>query len=231
MQATSVLEVAPPDPSGDTLHGNLPIKDLSVLMGGAAETRPGMVVVLDASPTLAIRVGRIREVQDTAAAPWLQLPRKLLPLTTPMVRGALLHQGELFLELDADHIGQGLTPPRPLTMVELRADVPDRALTFESHGREWGVPLGAVSQVVPHGANLCRLPRSDSALVGVLAHGGHLLPVYRVLEGPGLLVEPLLVLLDVNGEGLAVTAQRAIGVRDKSQLKEHPVLDLLHMFS
>lgn len=226
-----MLEVAPPDANGDTIHGNLQLKDLSVLMGGAPETRPGMAVVLDASPTLAIRVAKVREVQDTAAAPWLQLPRKLLPLTTPMVRGALLHQGELFLELDADHIGRGLAAPRPLNTFELRADLPDKALTFESHGKEWGVPLAAVSQVVPHGKNLCRLPRSDSALLGVLAHAGHLLPVYRVEEGPALPLEPLLVLLEVNGEGMAVTAQRAIGVRDRVQLAAHPVLDLLHMFS
>lgn len=225
------MEVAPPDASGDTLHGNLQLKDLSVLMGGEPETRPGMAVVLDASPTLAIRVSRIRDVQDTASVPWLQLPRRLLPLTSPMVRGAFVYQNELFLELDADHIAQGLKAPAPLTMVGLKIDGAHDALTFESHGREWAVPLGAVSQVIPHGTNLCRLPRTRSALLGVLAHQGHLWPVYRVTEGEGLPLEPLLVLLDVHGEGVAVTAQRSVAVRDKAALKERPALDLLHMFS
>ncbi|HLL55634.1 MAG TPA: defective in fruiting DifE, partial [Myxococcaceae bacterium] len=56
VEATSVTEVAPPDANGVSIRGYLELTDLSLLLGGEAETRPGTGVVLDVSPTLAVRV-------------------------------------------------------------------------------------------------------------------------------------------------------------------------------
>jgi hypothetical protein len=56
IEATSVMEVALPGSDGTSLRGMLEVKDLSTLLGGSPETAMGMVVVLDVSPTLAVRV-------------------------------------------------------------------------------------------------------------------------------------------------------------------------------
>ena len=64
--ATSVLEVANPDPGGTTLRGHHTLVDLSQLLGGPAEQRPGTAVLLDTSPTLALRVGAVRGARDVA---------------------------------------------------------------------------------------------------------------------------------------------------------------------
>ena len=79
LEASRVLEVTPPDPDPEraTVRGVFPLEDLSTLMGGAAEARPGLAVLLDTSPTLAVRVREGAEVADVAGAPHFQLTRDL----------------------------------------------------------------------------------------------------------------------------------------------------------
>ncbi|MFP2932425.1 hypothetical protein ACLESO_46205 [Pyxidicoccus sp. 3LG] len=71
VEATSVMEVAMSGANGSSLRGVLEVKDLSALLGGSPEEGPGMVVVLDVSPTLAVRVRSVVEVADVARAPVL----------------------------------------------------------------------------------------------------------------------------------------------------------------
>src|SRR5262249_22114358 len=102
IEATSVLEIGTPAADGQTLHGVQVLKDLSKLLGGDAEERPGMALLLDVSPSLAIRVRRIIDVADVAKAPFLLLPPGLGDSLALIMRGAVLHGGRLFVELAAE---------------------------------------------------------------------------------------------------------------------------------
>src|SRR4029078_6605151 len=106
--ATSVLEVATADASGAAQKSHLQLKDLSELLGGPKEVRPGTAIILDTSPTLAVRVRRVREVMDVGAAPLLKLPRRRADRLEPAVRGVVQCGAELFFELDVDAVARGV---------------------------------------------------------------------------------------------------------------------------
>jgi len=247
VEATSVIEVAAPDATGRSIRGSLELKDLSTLLGGAPEAGPGMGVVLDVSPTLAVRVGSIEGVTDVSGAPFFQLPRHLGDAWGRIIRGALLHQGKLFLELGPDalpHAPRPLPPraraPRP------GATLADQALVFQSQGRDFAVPMGWVSQIVPASEAFCPLPGPPGAAVGVSAHAGSLWPVVSLpaFGGAAAEREALLILTELAGEHVAWSASRVIGVHSgfvpaegpgefRSPSSPRPVLflDLQEMFS
>ncbi len=216
--ATQVTEVAPPDADGRALRGSLELRDLSMLVGGMEEERPGMAVVLDVSPTLAVRVRNVREVVDVARDPHFGLPPALARAMAFGTRGALLHAGQLFLELDPDALPQQPTsrpgpPPSPVYLCE---EVPDRALVFESQGIFWGLPLPFVLQVVPRGEGFLPLPAPSGAIAGLFPHGQALWPVVSApaLIGGRAAPEPLLVMAELAGEAQALCASRVLGVHD-----------------
>ncbi len=235
IDATHVLEVSPPDPSGESLHGHMQLKDLSALLGGPPEQRPGTAVVLDVSPTLAVRVRRVFEVTDIAEAPRHPLPSRLVRRLEPAVRGVLEVGGALYFELDAEQAAKGLEADPPELLDGGRvpfAPEPDRSLVFESQGIRLAVPLASVSQVVSAGDRLCALPH-EGPLKGLVLHQQHLWPAYSVpgMSGGSSEVEPLAVLVEVEGEGLGLLATKAFGVLAKGALQGAHVLDLPRLFS
>ena len=230
--ATSVLEVAVPDEGGATLRGHHPLVDLSALLGGAAELRPGTAVLLDTSPTLALRVNRVRGVLDVAPCPWLHVPRRVAATVEPAVRGLIDVDGELFLELDVEALAAGLRPPPQLKVVDPFGPSPTRALVFETGGRLLGLPLAAVAQVVALGRSFCPLV-APTAAVGVILHQQQAWPVFSIpgLLGEPIASEPLVVLTEVSGDPVGFTAERARGVLDGPQLQGVSGIELQRMFS
>jgi len=105
IEATRVVEVAPPDADRPAVRGVFPLEDLSVLMGGGPEQRPGLAVVLDSSPTRAVRVREGAEVADVSGDPHFQLTHDLGLRIGELVRGALFHHGRLYLELRPEAVG------------------------------------------------------------------------------------------------------------------------------
>ncbi|MFZ5470089.1 MAG: chemotaxis protein CheW [Myxococcota bacterium] len=248
IEATSVVEVAPPDADGDSIRGFLELEDLSQLLGGPAEQRPGMAVVLDVSPTLALRVRTVEGVHDLARAPVFRLPQGLAESLALVARGGVLHDGRLFLELVAEALPHRVVPlapipPRPVYLLE---EVPDRALVFESQGRIWGIPLPLVSQVVAASDAFCPLPLSGGPVAGLFPHVEGLWPIY---SAPGLLGgegarEELFILAELAGQQAGLTASRVLGVHQDFELSGTPgeliaarlgvpalFLDLQRMFS
>ena len=217
IEATSVMEVASPDANGQTIRGVTELQDLSQLLGGAPEVRPGTGVVLDVSPTLAVRVKQIVEVADVAREPFFGLPPGLGQALSHWVRGAILRGGRLYLELSADALPhKPIKPPsppyRPVRALEYP---PDQALVFESQQRLFGIPLTFVSQVVASDESFSRLPGpGEGPVVGLFPHAQILWPVYAA---PGLLggtavPEPLLVLAELAGQNVGLCASRVLGV-------------------
>jgi chemotaxis signal transduction protein len=249
IEATSVMEVALPGSDGTSLRGMLEVKDLSVLLGGPPESGTGMVVVLDVSPTLAVRVRSVVEVADVAPSPFFLLPAGLGETLAPLSRGAILHKGRLYLELIADSLAQRgvarslVAPARP---VHRMASPPERSLVFESQGRLFGLPLGLVSQVVTRGEAFSMLPVQRGAVAGVFPHAQVLWPIFSApaMLGEPATVEAFFVLTEMAGQNVGLCATRVLGVLQRFEpaveLGEFtapglpgPVLflDLQHMFS
>ena len=248
IEATSVMEVALPGSDGTSLRGMLEVKDLSVLLGGPPESGTGMVVVLDVSPTLAVRVRSVVEVADVAPSPFFLLPAGLGETLAPLSRGAILHKGRLYLELIVESLPQRgvrstVVPPRPVHHLE---SPPERALVFESQGRLFGLPLGLVSQVVTRGEAFSMLPVQRGAVAGVFPHAQVLWPIFSApaMLGEPATVEPFFVLTEMAGQNVGLCATRVLGVLQRfepaGELGEFtapglpgPVLflDLQHMFS
>jgi chemotaxis signal transduction protein len=248
IEATSVMEVTLPGSDGTSLRGMLEVKDLSTLLGGSPEAGTGMVVVLDVSPTLAVRVRSVVEVADVAHAPFFLLPAGLGETLAPLSRGAILHKERLYLELIAESLPQrGLRGPQPPSRpVHLFESPPDRSLVFESQGRLFGLPLSLVSQVVTRGEAFSKLPVQSGAVAGVFPHAQILWPIFSV---PGMLgaaarVEAFFVLTEMAGQNVGLCATRVLGVLPRFEPTGErgeftapglpgPVLflDLQHMFS
>ncbi len=220
VEATSVVEVSNPDPDGETLRGLLALFDLSRHLGGPEEQRPGMAVVLDVSPTLALRVGRVLGVHDLAQAPLLNLPRGLGGSLLAIVRGALLHQSTLYLELLPDELRKAAQDPdlsrasivRP---VRFLAQPAEPALVFQSRGQRFGLALGYVSQVVNAGDAYCALPAAEGGTAGLYPHAQALWPIFSAAalqNGGGVEHESLLVLTELAGENVGFCAEKVLGV-------------------
>jgi chemotaxis signal transduction protein len=218
IEATRVVEVAPPDTDRPTVRGVFPLEDLSMLMGGAPERRPGLALVLDTSPTRAVRVREGAEVADVSGDPHFQLTRDLAARIGEVVRGSLLHAGRLYLELRAEALGQTpvlpAPPPRIVTWLDAAAAP---MLLFESGERLFAIPLGNVLQVVPVGTAFCPFPVPGGVIAGVLAHGHALWPVYGLSAffGGTLAVESHVVLAELAGMQVALCASRVLGVESR----------------
>lgn len=249
VEATSVMEVAMPGTHGSNLRGVLEVKDLAALLGGAPEPDVGMVVVLDVSPTLAVRVRSVVEVADVARAPFFLLPPGLADSLAPLSRGAVLHKDKLYLELIAEALPHRVgpraspAPPRPVHWAE---SVPERALVFESQGRLFGVPLAFVSQVVERGEAFSVLPVQSGPVAGIFPHAQVLWPICSVpaLLGAQPAPEPFFLLAELAGRNVGLTATRVLGVLQRFEPDDtagtfrvpglpEPVLflDLQRMFS
>lgn len=216
VEATAVVEVASPDEDGKSIRGHLELEDLSELLNGPPEVRPGMGVVLDVSPTLAARVRRIVEVADVARDPFFMLPPGVRDAMAALARGAILHGGRLYLELIAEALPRlpaqlPTAAPRAVILLE---SPPERGLIFESQGVLYGLPLSVVSQVVPRSESFCLLPSRRGPALGLFPHAQALWPVYSfagLLGGLGE-PEPLLVLSELAGQSVGFCASRVLGV-------------------
>jgi hypothetical protein len=217
VEATSVVEVASPDADGLAIRGVLELVDLSLLLGGGAEALPGFGVILDTSPTLAVRVRRVVEVADVAGEPFFLLPPDLAEALGLLVRGAILHGGRLYLELIAEALTRPPALPASATLARAihTSDLPpDRGLVFESEGRLFGIPLSLVSQVVAATDAFCPLPAPGGGAAGMFPHAQVLWPIYSV---PGLLGQParreeLFILTELAGRNVGISAARVLGV-------------------
>lgn len=227
VEATSVVEVARThDADDETLRGHLAIRDLSVLLGGDPEVRPGTVVLLDSTPTVAARTARVEGVFDASPHLALPLPNRLLHLVSPVVRQGLVSEAGLAFELDAAEIPRGLPrQARKLELVTTTTKAP--CLVFESGSLWLALPLADVSQVASRGPMFNPAPGVGS-FVGVVMHQQRLVPAFSLT---GTSAEALLVVVELESGPVAISASRAHGVRQADALGEAQVIDALATFS
>ena len=227
VEAVSVLEVARPGTDDELAQRHLWLRDLSLMLGGDPEVRPGAALVLDTSPTMAVRVRDVEGVFDTANDPELALSNRIISLVAPAVSRAVLHEDRLVFELDAQASTRGL--PRQLRRPELACLEPTSpCLVVRSGTARLAIPLPHVLQVTAVGTRFNHAP-GFGAFRGAMAFEQQLCPVFCLTDAPAL--ESFVVLVELGGETLGVTASEAEGVRPSSSLQEVHVLDLERMFA
>ncbi|MBL9039217.1 MAG: hypothetical protein JNG84_11925 [Archangium sp.] len=223
LEASGVHEVAQPDESDDRRRGHHVLRDLSELMGGPPAPRPGTALVLETSPTLAIRVGHVAGVHDAGGMPSFTLPRRLNTLLSPAIRGAVVMNERLHFELETDAVAEGISAPPPVERAGLDGAGP--WLRFDSGAERFAVPLASVRHVAGLTDAFNPLPRPN-ALVGVMLHERTLFPVFSITSTTP---EPFVVLLDLGDGGVGLCARRADGV--SASIGDAKALDVVKMFS
>ena len=227
LDAVRVLEVARAAEDGTLqLSRHLPVRDLSLLLGGEEEPHVAAGVVMDVSPTLALRVKQVDGVFDCTGLPRWPVQGRLVRLLAPAIGAALEYEGRLVFELDADGAARGL--PRQLKPLERHLRTDPSALVFFVQGERLAIPLHHVVQVIEANACFNRAPNAGSFL-GVAVHRAQLCPVFTV--GPLGLVQPFVVLFEVNGDLLGLSASQVEGVRSGAALAGASILDVGRMFS
>jgi hypothetical protein len=225
VEAVSVSEVARPDAGEETLRGHLILRDLSALLGGAGEQRPGTAIVLDTSPTTAIRVREVEGVFDTSTDPHFSLPGRMIPLLGPAVRGAWVHEGRLVFELEPESAVRGLGGKGWSLAVCTLPVVTTPCLVCDAGARSFALPLPRVLQVVPKGPHFNPAP-GEGAFQGAIVHQQVVCPIFS-LTGES---EPFIVLVEAKGEVMGISVTRADGVRPANAIGAIPVLDLDRTF-
>ncbi|MFO0596098.1 MAG: hypothetical protein U0228_12355 [Myxococcaceae bacterium] len=236
IDAVRVAEVLRPTPSSTPESGAMELpypdaRDLSLLLGGSVEQDFGAAVVIgsprgDGPDPIALRVRRVDGVFDAGPAPRWPVQGRLVPLISPAVGAAIEFEGRLVFELDADGVARGL--PRQEKPIERHERQADQALVFTVQQERLAVPLHHVVQVIEAGAQFNRSPNAGTFL-GVALHRAQLCPVFTV--GPLGLVMPYVVIFEVHGELLGLSATHVEGVRSKTSLDGVSVLDVGRMFS
>lgn len=225
IEATSVVEVARTGGDEETLRGHLAIRDLAVLLGGDPEERPGTVILLDSSPTVAARTKRVDGVFDAAPHLTLPLPNRLLHLVAPVVKQGLVSEAGLSFELDVAELPRGL--PRQAKRVELATTTAKGpCLVFDSGPLHLALPLADVSQVASRGPMFNAAPGVGS-FVGVLMHQQRLVPAFSVT---GDEAEALLIVIELPSGPVALSAARVHGVKSVEALGDAQVVDAVATF-
>ncbi len=227
LDAVRVLEVARATEEGTLpLSPHLPVRDLSLLLGGEEEAGAGAGVVMDVSPTIALRVRQVDGVFDCASLPRWPVQGRLVRLLAPAIAAAIEFEGRLVFELDAEGAARGL--PRQLKPLERHQRDTQSALVFSVQGERLAIPLHQVAQVIEAGAQFNRAPNAGSFL-GVAVHRAQLCPVFTV--GPLGLVQPFVVLFEVGSDLIGLSASQVEGVKSGACLAGASVLDVGRMFS
>lgn len=225
VEATSVVEVARSVGDGETLRGHLAIRDLSTLLGGDDEERPGTVMLFDTSPSLAARTKRVEGVFDAGTQLVLPLPTRLLHLLAPVVKQGLVSDAGLVFELDASELMRGL--PRQAKQLELAVTTAKGpCLAFDSGPLSLAVPLADVSQVASRGPMFNAAP-GPGAFVGVVMHQQRLVPAFSLT---GTDAEALLIVIELHSGPVALSASRAHGVKAPESLGGAQVIDVVATF-
>jgi len=218
LEATSIVEVAMVAEEATVLRGQLPLVPLLERFGAPAGPPGTVAVVLDVSPTLTVRMERVAGVVDVGRAPFFLLPPWLGEGLIGRFRGALVHDGRLYLELAAEALVEDAGPARaPSLPTHWLAEAPDRALIFRAGNSLYGVPLALAGQVVPlQPPSLARLPVQEGPVMGLYSHASALWPVChpgRLAGGEGGF-EDHLIFTEPAGQGVALSAGEILGVVD-----------------
>ncbi len=189
---------------------------LSEALGRAEEPTGEEVAVELAGLPRPLRAERVFGIVDTGAATFASLPHGTR-LARPALTRALILSGEVHFELAPEALAaaplpapaEPLPPPAPPP-----AAGPGQALVFRAGGRSYCAPFGLVQSVL-QAPRIFDVPLAPPAHLGVLLHGGALVPVFdlpALLEGRPRAGGGFVVVVEGAGELVGLAADELRGV-------------------
>jgi chemotaxis signal transduction protein len=229
LRVSHLREVVAVDAGGAPLvRGEpLPAAFVASVLGLPAGPSPFAILTEGATPA-ALRVEALHGIVDLAEAEFFQLPaRTLLPQPVPFA-GAFVHRDEIVLELAVASLG--FAPIEPAVEhgePPAEIDPPqERELRFARGARTFGVPLSLLVQVL-ESPRVAPVPLAPPSHLGLLYQGRSLHPVLdvAVLYGDAPAPARRVLLLDAGGSGVAVAADRVLGVGEPTEPLVRPPWD------
>lgn len=222
LRLSQVREILPVAPEGEVrVHGEVvPGAFVAMVLGLHTGPAPFAIRTEGADATV-LRVDAVHGIIDLADAEVFQLPSPMPLPQPPPFSGAIVHRGEVALELAVSTLGwaplePALEPGEPPP--DLGPSV-ERELVFARGAQRFGVPLPLLVQVI-EGPRVSPVPLAPPSHLGLLVHGRALFPVRDVaaLYGvPPVRAPRTVLLLDAGGAGVAVAADRVLGVAEGSE--------------
>jgi chemotaxis signal transduction protein len=194
----------------------VPAVPVAVVLGLSAGPS-AFALLTEASPVCALRVETLHGIVELSEAEVFQLPaRTQLPQPAPFL-GAIVASGEIALELAVSGLGwapiepaaESATPPPEMDPTS------EPKLFFERAGRAYGVPVAILVQVLER-PRVWRVPLAPAAHRGLLYHARTVHPVFDLAslygDDPSAGEGGVCLLVDAGGAGVAVMADRVLGV-------------------
>jgi chemotaxis signal transduction protein len=230
MRVSNVREVVAvaPEEGEVRAHGEaVATAFVSTVLGLPSGPAP-FAILTQGSPAAALRIEALHGIVDLAGAEFFQLPaRTALPQPAPF-SGAVVVKGEIALELAVSSLGFApIEPAQEHGGPPSDVDPPlERELRFARGARTFGVPLSVVVQVLEQ-PRVAVVPLTPPSHRGLLYHGRALHPVLdvAVLYGDAPAAIGTVLLLDAGGAGVAVVADRVLGVGDAGEALVRPPWD------
>ena len=226
--------VEAPEGGGEVLSRGepLPTAFVSTVLGLRAGPSP-FALLTEGAPRAALRVEALHGIVDLDRAEVFQLPALTILPQPPPFAGAIVSRGELALELAVAALGFApIAPPlerspEPIDAAGGRAI--EREIRFVRGGSAWAVPLTLLVHVL-EAPRIAPVPLTPPSHLGLLYHGRALHPILDVAvlrgEPPGPPPRQVLI-LDAGGTGIAVAADRVLGVGEGDAAVLRPAWDAL----
>jgi len=209
----------------------LPTAFVSTVLGLPAGPSP-FALLTEGTPRAALRVEALHGIVDLAEAEVFQLPAHTALPQPPPFAGAIVTKGEVALELAVATLGFApLAPPleRAAGPIDVAAPAVEREIRFVRGGCAWAVPLSLLVHVL-EAPRIAPVPLTPPSHLGLLYHGRALHPVLDVAVLHGEVAAPpprRVLLLDAGGTGVAVAADRVLGVGEGEADVLRPAWDAL----
>ncbi len=217
LRLSHLREIVPtPDEGGEIVaRGDVfPTAFVSTVLGLSGGSTP-YALLIEGTPRMALRVEALHGIVDLAGAEFFQLPVPTpLPQPSPF-SGAVVHGGQVALELSVGSLGFAPLEPA-IEHTEVPPDLgpfAERELRFARAGMSFAVPLSLLVQVLED-PKLAPVPLTPPSHRGLLYHARSLhsvidlAPVYGLPPaGPVRTV----LLVDAGGAGVGVLADRVLG--------------------
>ncbi len=226
--------VEAPQGGGEVLSRGepLPTAFVSTVLGLPAGPSP-FALLTEGTPRAALRVEALHGIVDLDGAEVFQLPALTILPQPPPFAGAIVSRGELALELAVAALGFApIAPPlerAPEPIDAAGGPAIEREIRFVRGGSAWAVPLTLLVHVL-EAPRIAPVPLTPPSHLGLLYHGRALHPTLdvAVLRGEPRGPPPRQVLLlDAGGTGIAVAADRVLGVGEGDADVLRPAWDAL----
>ncbi len=198
----------------------IPAAFVSAILGLPAGPAP-YAVLTEGTPRAALRVEALHGIVDLAGGEVFQLPARTLLPQPPPFSAAVVHRGEVALELAVSSLG--FAPLQPAEEVAgAPADVGlagEREIRFARGARVFAVPMTILLKVL-EAPRVAPVPLAPPSHRGLVYHERALHPVLDLAplhgdpaEGPVRAV----ILVDAGGAGVGIVADRILGAGEPAE--------------